>query len=322
MAKRSYPKTVVKRRWIKGLFWAGIFGCLFLSIIAIGRVGVLSATLEQEPEEVIETEEEEPNYALNEGAQSFARNFANEYFNWSKDSQDEREERLEDYLAIGLDPQAGLRYENMKWDSVLSDSQVWSVEETGEQSANITLRIHHSLSRMVEPSEEEIKKAEEDDKEPPKPQKEKGETYLKYFVVPVKSDGESYVVHQLPYFTSEPNKPDIEIEYNADGNSISDSDLEEEISLFLETFFKTYTEGSDQEIAYYTKGVDVETLNGILSFKEVEGLAIYLEGESYEVHADILMIETGSEAEMIYPFHMELIQEENRWLVVGFENNY
>lgn len=321
MAKRTLPKSVIKKRWIKGLFWAGIFGCLFLSIIAIGRVGVLSAALEDEPDEVEEVVEI-PNHAISEGAQSFAENFATEYFNWSKDGEENREKRLENYLATGLDTQAGLRYENMKWDSKFLKSQVWNVEETGEQSADITLRVQHDLSRTVEPSEEEIKEAEEKEEAPPKAKNESGGTHLKYLVVSIKSDGQGFVVSQVPYFIPEPMKPEIEIERNEEPNVISDGQVEEDIRGFLDTFFTTYTEGSDQELAYYTRGFDLHSLNTILVFKGVEKVDIYDQGDYFNVHVDVLMEEETSEAEMIYPYSIELTKEDSRWLVINFEHHY
>jgi hypothetical protein len=320
MAKRTLPKSVVKKRWIKGLFWTGIFGCLFLSIVAIGRVGVLSAAIEVEPEEMSEVKER-PNYAVSEGAQSFAENFAAEYFKWSKDGKEEREKRLEDYLAIGLDTQAGLRYENMKWDSEFLTSQVWKVEETGEQSAAITLRVQHHLSRKVEPSEEEVKKAEKNEEDLPV-KTEDGGTHVKFFVVSIKSDGEGFVVNNFPYFIPEPIKPDIEIERNAERNVSSNEQVVENIRGFLETFFTTYTVGSNQELAYYTKGFDLDSLNNLLLFKGVEHVDIYDEGDRFLVHAEVLMEEVTSEAEMVYFYSMELVQEDSRWLMVNFDHQY
>ena len=94
----------------------------------------------------VQPEEKKVNYAISEGAQSFAQNFAHEYFDWqnSDEGMKTRVERLQPYLANGLDEQAGLSFEGMEWNSSLSTSQVWNVEETSERFSTyyFTCRTH------------------------------------------------------------------------------------------------------------------------------------------------------------------------------------
>ena len=194
MQKRTYPKTVFRKKVFKGLFWTGFVLVFFLSVIAIVRV----SNFDTNPVEAkqVQSEETKVNYALSEGAQSFAQNFAREYFDWQNGDEDKktRVERLQPYLANGLDEQAGLSFEGMEWNSSLSTSQVWHVEETGADSSNITLRVEHILTKNT-PQEA--------------PSEEKTGPYEKYFVVPIQTDGASFVVHQIPYFISAPEKPKI-----------------------------------------------------------------------------------------------------------------
>ena len=97
----------------------------------------------------VQPEEKKVNYAASEGAQSFAQNFARQYFDWqnSDEGKKNRVERLQPYLANGLDKQAGLSFEGMEWNSSLSTSQVWNIEETGKDSALITLRVEQILNK-------------------------------------------------------------------------------------------------------------------------------------------------------------------------------
>ena len=99
----------------------------------------------------IQPEEKKVNYAVSEGAQSFAQNFARDYFDWQNSDEGikTRAERLQPYLATGLDKQAGLSFEGMEWNSSLSDSQVWNIEDTSKDTALITLRVEQILNKTT-----------------------------------------------------------------------------------------------------------------------------------------------------------------------------
>ena len=130
------------------------------------------------------------NYAVSEGAQSFAQNFASDYFDWQNSDEGikTRVERLQPYLLHGLDKQAGLSFEGMEWNSSLSASQVWNIEETGKDSALITLRVEQMLNKTTHKIQMRILL-----------KKMRG-PYEKYFVVPIQNDGKSFVVHQITLF--------------------------------------------------------------------------------------------------------------------------
>ena len=135
MQKRTYPKTIFRKKVLKGLFWTGFALVFFLSVVAIVRVSNLDTN--QAEAKQIQPEEKKVNYAVSEGAQSFAQNFARDYFDWQNSDEGikTRAERLQPYLATGLDKQAGLSFEGMEWNSSLSASQVWNIEDTGKDTA-------------------------------------------------------------------------------------------------------------------------------------------------------------------------------------------
>lgn len=204
---------------------------LFLSVVAIVRVGNAGAgATEEKPVEQLTKEE---NVAAGEGAQSFAENFAVQYFDWKNTDEDKKKrvERLKPFLATGLDEQAGLAFEGMEWNSSLSESQVWNVEEKGEDTALITLRVKHTLKKTTQPDPKAVEKAKKDKKKPPKAKEETTGPYEKYFVVPVKTDGKSFVVHKVPYFIPPAKKPEIisDATISEDGK-IQDTKLQQEIT--------------------------------------------------------------------------------------------
>ena len=78
MQKRTYPKTIFRKKVFKGLFWTGFVLVFFLSVVAIVRVSNFDT--DQAEAKQIQPEEKKVNYAISEGAQSFAQNFARELF--------------------------------------------------------------------------------------------------------------------------------------------------------------------------------------------------------------------------------------------------
>jgi hypothetical protein len=323
MQKREYPKTVFRKKMLKGVFWTGFALALFLSVVAIVRVG--NASISQAKTEPMQQEQKNINYAASVGAQSFAENFAVQYFNWQNTDQGktDRVKRLQPYLAKGLDEQAGLSFDGMEWDSSFSKSQVWNVKETGKDTALITLRIQHTLKKSTPPDPAAVEAAKNQNKPLPEATEQTKGSFVKYFVVPVKTDGQSFVVDQIPYFTVAPKKPSITADtgFIEDGK-ITDSKLQDDITSALNTFFKVYTTGTQEELSYYVKGDEIPSMNGIITFKEVKSLVIK-PGKSkneYNVHAVVVFQENQSNGQVIYPYELQLVKEQNRWFVEEMKN--
>lgn len=324
MKKREYPKTILRKKLIKGAFWTGFALVLFLSVVAIVRVGNAGAG-QAETKPIQQETQKKVNLAAGEGAQSFAENFAAQYFDWENtdEGKKKRVERLKPYLATGLDEQAGLSFEGMEWNSSMTKSQVWGVEETGNDTALITLRVQHTLTKTTPPDPKAVEAAKKDKKKPPKAKEEKIGPYEKYFVIPVKTDGRSFVVHKVPYFIAAAKKPEITSDLTVDENGkISDSHLQEEITSGLNTFFKVYTTGTQEELSYYVKGDEIQTMNGIITFKEVKDTVIK-QGKAkneYQVFATVIFQENQSKGQVVYPYEINLVKEENRWFVKELKN--
>ena len=75
-------------------------------------------------------------------------------------------------------------------------------------------------------------------------------------------------------------------------------------------------------MSYYIKGEDIQTMTGIITFKEIKSLVIK-QGESpkeYEVNATVVFQENQSKAQVVYPYELTLVKEENRWFVRRFKH--
>ena len=155
------------------------------------------------------------------------------------------------------------------------------------------------------------------------PSEEKSGPHEKYFVVPIQTDGKSFVVHQIPYFNSPPEKPNITSDTSIDENGkIQDTKLQEEITSALNTFLKVYTNGTQEELSYYMKDEDIQTMTGVITFKEIKSLVIKQDGSTnqYKVNATVVFQENQSKAQVVYPYELTLVKEDNRWFVHSIQN--
>ncbi|KML32371.1 conjugal transfer protein [Rossellomorea marisflavi] len=319
MKKREYPKAIFRRKLMKGIFWTGFTLVLFLSVVAIVRVGNADAgsVSSEEPKQEVSKEK---NLAASEGGQSFSENFAKEYFNWERegDKIKDRADRLAPYIADGLDEQAGLSYEGMEWSSKLHDAQVWNVEATGEDTALVTLRVSHELQKVTPPDKEAVEKAKKDKKDPPEPKEETSGPHEKFINIPVKTDGRSFVVHQIPYFVASPKKPDIKADSTVnEKGKVDDPKIREEATSFLNTFFKVYTTGTQEELSYYIEENSIQSMNGIMTFKEVQNLIVKngQQKDDYDVTVTVLFTENESMGQVAYPYQLTITKDADRWFV-------
>lgn len=297
MAKRKLPKTVIRKRMVKSVFWVGV-AYLFL--------GVSVLMFRPDSGTIAEAEVVEPvhNPATEVGVQTFATNFAHHYFSWGRDDKafEDRKKRLQSYLASHVDPQAGLDLKNMKSKSSMLKTQVWKVEDAGENKSKVTLRTQYVVTANG-----------------------KKETKLNYMVVPVASDGQNFAVYDIPYFVQEPKAADLTQTDDLNrSNVLHNAGTKAEIEDFMDSFFKVYTSGKQEEITYFTKDVAVEGLSGILTYKGIRSIAIYtnLEAEGiYQVEATVTYGDSKGTTLYHYPYYVEVKNENGRWFVVQFKQN-
>ncbi|WP_134704948.1 conjugal transfer protein [Ammoniphilus sp. YIM 78166] len=296
MEKRKYPRTVLRKRIVKIVFWT------MTGYVVIASTFALIRPTSPTPVQAQVQEQKPMNPATGPGVGSFANNLAYEYFLWNKDPKvlEERKKRLAPYLMEGIDPQAGLGIEGLDSSSKLMKSQVWDIEETGPNQAKVTLRVQYTLTENNQPAYK-----------------------IKYFVVPITSDGKSFVVYDIPYFVPTPKKPEIQPEpEKASADIIHDSTLTTAISNFLDSFFKVYATGKPEEITYFSKINTIEGLHGTLDFVTVKKVEVYPTKQSdvYEIHTQVTFAEKGMKTKFHTPFVLKLQKEKERWFVMDLKH--
>ncbi len=297
MEKRKLPPTVFRKRFIKGVFW------ILAGYVVVASTYSLVRPTPPAPVYAQVAEVKPVNPATAPGVGSFADNFAYEYFLWNPDPQamEQRKKRLAPYLITGMDPHAGLGIEGLDSSSKLIKSQVWNIEETGHNRAKVTLRIQYTLNENDQLLYQ-----------------------IKYFVVPIASDGQSFVVYDIPYFVPAPQKPEIQPEpLKSSADIIHDPTLTPAISNFLDSFFKVYASGKPEEITYFSKIQPIQGLQGTLDYVTVKKVEIYPTPQSgvVEVHTQVTFADKGRKTKFHYPYVLNIQKENERWFVIGLEHD-
>ncbi|MFS0728376.1 conjugal transfer protein [Paenibacillus sp. 1P07SE] len=298
MAKRPLPKTIVKKRIAKSVFWVLAGYMLFsVTLMWMRPAGEVAQAVMQDDDDVTP--------AFTVGIETFAVNFAHHYFTWEpgREAADQRRERLSSYLVNGLHPQAGLITDNLKSSATHQKSQMWKIDDAGDSKSLITMRSQYTQSIGANG--------------------EHATTKLVYWVIPVATDGENYAVYDTPYFIPEPKQADIELQEDRDPTAVvRNPDLSNEIKVFLESFFNVYASGRTEELSYYTLDVeDIGGLEGILEFDSIEGHEIYAlpDDNAYAVYTKVILADATGSTRFTYPFGLEVKKQDNRWFVIGFD---
>lgn len=139
--------------------------------------------------------------------------------------------------------------------------------------------------------------------------------------VPVTTDGEKYLVEDLPLFIPEPSAADIktkDITYNsAEGN------ISEGIKDMLNNFLRVYAEGQQGEIAYYLSDSNnkLGSLNGNFKFKDISELNVYLteKTDQYVAVVNFNLEDQESKQEIKQRARFNIVFKDNKYYIEKFE---
>ena len=146
-----------------------------------------------------------------------------------------------------------------------------------------------------------------------------GETSIGYtsaymVVVHVDSDG-NMVITQNPTISSTPKKSSYEPKAKESDGTV-DAATTEEVTEFLETFFKLYPTATEKELAYYVSGNVLEPVNCDYLFSELVNPIFIKDGEQVKVSVSVKYLDQRTKATQISQFDLTL-QKDSNWKIVG-----
>ncbi|PFA94157.1 hypothetical protein CN383_26960, partial [Priestia megaterium] len=222
-----------------------------------------------------------------------------------EDKQKEREEALQNFLATGLDKDAGIDYANLPGSQRYDSSDIVSIKQKDAHISDVSVKVQVTATKEVE------KKSKDKDgnEKVEKTKEEKPATV--YYLVRVYEDKNGYSVIDLPQPYMPKENQRVTVSEN-EQNKNTDSVVNHEVQSFLESFFKTYTakDRSDETKFFFKESKKAQSLNGLMNYKSLNKVSVYEEKSSkgrYIVRCSVKLEQptTGIQSNHSYEFDVQ-----------------
>lgn len=229
------------------------------------------------------------------GIQSYVLHFAKVYFTWQnkKDALEARTENLKDYLTEDLQQlNADLVRADVPTSSVVEDVQIVKVVKKDVHSYHVTFSLQQKII--------EGKKA--------------SSIPSTYEVTVHQDDNGNKIVTQNPTMTANTSKSNYQAK-QAENDSSIDSATSQDVTNFIETFFKLYPQATKEELTYYAKTDDFNVLNKNLIFSKIHSLVLKSsKDEDVIVAVSIEYLDQDTKTTQIFQYQLMLEKQKN-WTI-------
>ncbi|MGJ6296889.1 conjugal transfer protein [Listeria monocytogenes] len=228
--------------------------------------------------------------------QSFVENFAKIYYSWEQDPKllEQREQALESYLTPELQQlNAEMIRSDIPTTSTVERIQFWSIEKQNEGEYNVLFSVEQKLTEN---------------------KKSKSITSIYQTTVYIEKSGEMVII-QNPTITSKPSKSDYEPKILENDNTI-DVQTSEEITAFLETFFKLYPKVSKKELAYYVNNQAIKPIEKDYLFIELVSPIYYRKGKQIVAKVSVKYIDKETSITQLSQFNL-ILEKQNNWIIIN-----
>ncbi|MFS0941763.1 conjugal transfer protein [Enterococcus thailandicus] len=229
------------------------------------------------------------------GVESFTKDFAKEYFSWKNNKEviEKRMNNLEQYLTEeGLALSQDMVRADIPTSSEVQSVKVLDVEKDSEEFV---------VSFLVEQKITEGKKTQS--------------ISSAYRVTIFEDEKGNHIVTSLPTMISKPDKAKYEVK-KVESDSEIDAKTTEEITEFLETFFKLYPTASKKELEYYVEddGMQQPT-NDRLKFMGIATSVYQQNGEDFQVAVVVKYLDEIAKVTGSFQFSLKL-QKKGNWIII------
>jgi Conjugative transposon protein TcpC len=297
----NMERPMIRRTFIRFLFWALI---LYTAVSATAVLGVQFGLIPVPPRKIAAADNQAAQKGLvaHFSERAFAEQFVREYFFWTKGKESSRAERLNPFLHNNMDVQAGLDFKQADWESYARYVAAWDIKERSDRSGVIDVTVF-AETILTKVGNAKMQKRVD-----------------RYMVVPIKKVGNSYLVADTPYLVAPPMPSSRQLPEGQDekeqGEAVNE-EIRSQVETFMKSFWKVYTTGEPQEIAYFQKNsTPTAGLKDILQFMDLKNLSVRKRGDVYAVTCDVQLKDLSSGAEMAYHYTFDLVREGDRWYVV------
>lgn len=227
--------------------------------------------------------------------ENFVEDFAKVYYSWEQTaaSIDNRKEAIKHYLTPELQ---ALNTDTIRKDipvsSSVSDVQIWSVKQNGENQFNVTYTVEQLIT------EGENKK-----------------TLRSAYEVVVYVDGsENMVITKNPTICSVPEKSGYEPKAKESDGTV-DAATTNEINEFLTTFFKLYPTATTKELSYYVNDGVLKPIGKDYVFSELINPVYNRSGNQVTVSLAVKYLDNQTKATQISQFDL-VLEKDGNWKII------
>jgi hypothetical protein len=231
------------------------------------------------------------------GIENFSKDFAKEYFSWKNNKAviEKRMTTLEQYLTEeGLALSQDMVRADIPTSSEVQSVKILDVEKDSDDFV---------VSFLVDQKITEGKKTQSNSSA--------------YRVTIFEDEKRNHVVTSLPTMIGKPEKVQYE-EKQVESDSEIDAKTTEEITEFLETFFKLYPTASEKELEYYVENEAMRPINKNLKFVELENLVFEKTDKNIQVVVDVKYLDNLSKITSIFEYSLRL-RENGNWTIIDSE---
>ena len=230
------------------------------------------------------------------GVESFTKDFAKEYFSWKNNKEviEKRMNNLEQYLT-----EEGLTFsQDMVRVDIPTSSEVQSVKvldvEKGPEEFVVSFLVDQKIT--------EGKKTQS--------------ISSAYRVTIFEDEKGNHIVTSLPTMVAKPEKAKYEVK-QVESDSEIDAKTTEEITEFLETFFKLYPAASEKELEYYVENDAMRPIDHNLKFVELVNPIYQKNGKEFQLNVGVKYLNEVEKVTNIYQYQLKLIKDGN-WRIIGY----
>ncbi|HGZ4935192.1 conjugal transfer protein [Enterococcus faecalis] len=227
--------------------------------------------------------------------QSFVENFVKTYYSWQRTSEalEKRNKELEKYLTPALQE---LNKEMIRADipttATVRDVQFWEIEQVSKETYTVLFSVEQGITEN---------------------KKTTNLTSAYKLTIHVEKNGDMVIIEN-PTLTSKPEKSKYE-QKQLENDGTIDSKTNEEITTFLETFFRLYPKASQKELDYYVSNQSLKPIEKEYVFSELIQPIYQKEDKKVKVAVSVKYLDKETKAIQISQFQL-LLEKQGNWIIV------
>ena len=228
--------------------------------------------------------------------ENFVKDFAKAYYSWgnNKEAIEARTKSISQYLTKSLqDLNVDTVRSDIPTSSAVNEVKIWNLEQAGTDEYTVLYSVDQTITEGDQTSRNTAA-----------------------YTVGVHVDGDgNMVITKNPTISRIPAKSSYEPKVReADGTV--DAATTEEVTEFLETFFKLYPAATDKELSYYVAGNALKPVNTDYLYSELINPLFTMDGDTVKVSVSVKYLDQRTKAAQISQFDL-ILKKDNNWKIVG-----